>query len=116
MSAATPCTRLRGDHAASSQAAVDLYWIPLGAGGHSVRFNGRVFEAIAAARQHRRRCDLYHVALVVELEAPGWDAGLEVARRSGASNADPWKPPLARRLPDWRVPWAADSFLPWTWV
>ena len=27
--------------------AVDLYWIPLGAGGHSVRFNGRVFEAIA---------------------------------------------------------------------
>lgn len=48
-------------------AAVDLYWIPLGAGGHSVRFNGRVFEALAAARQHRRRCDLYHVALVVEL-------------------------------------------------
>jgi hypothetical protein len=29
-------------------AAVDLYWIPLGAGGHSVRFNGRVFEAIEA--------------------------------------------------------------------
>ncbi len=22
--------------------AVDLYWIPLGAGGHSVRFNGKV--------------------------------------------------------------------------
>lgn len=48
-------------------AAVDLYWIPLGAGGHSVRFNGRVFEAIEAARQHRQRCDLYHAALVVEL-------------------------------------------------
>ena len=44
-------------------------WIPLGAGGHSVRFNGRVFEAIAAAGQHRRRRDLYHAALVVELEA-----------------------------------------------
>jgi hypothetical protein len=29
-------------------AAADLYWIPLGAGGHSVRFNGRVYEAIAA--------------------------------------------------------------------
>ena len=28
--------------------AVDLYWIPLGAGGHSVRLNGRVFEAIEA--------------------------------------------------------------------
>jgi hypothetical protein len=49
-------------------AAVDLYWIPLGAGGHSVRFNGRVFEAIAAARGNRTRCDLYHAALVVELD------------------------------------------------
>jgi hypothetical protein len=52
---------------ASHTTAVDLYWIPLGAGGHSVRFNGRVFEAIQAARQHRQRCDLYHAALVVEL-------------------------------------------------
>jgi hypothetical protein len=48
-------------------ATVDLYWIPLGAGGHCVGFNGRVFEAIEAARRHRRRCDLYHAALVVEL-------------------------------------------------
>jgi hypothetical protein len=48
-------------------ACIDLYWIPLGAGGHSVRFNGRVFEALAAALQHRGRRDLYHVALVVEL-------------------------------------------------
>jgi hypothetical protein len=52
---------------ASHTAAADLYWIPLGAGGHSVRFNGRVFEAIEAARQRRQRCDLYHAALVVEL-------------------------------------------------
>jgi hypothetical protein len=51
----------------SPTAAVDLYWIPLGAGGHFVRFNGRVFEAIEAARRHRQRYDLYHVALVVEL-------------------------------------------------
>jgi len=48
-------------------AAVDLYWIPLGAGGHSVRFNGRVYEAIVAARRHRERRDLYHAAMVVEL-------------------------------------------------
>jgi hypothetical protein len=27
---------------------VELYWLPLGAGGHSVRSNGRVFEALAA--------------------------------------------------------------------
>ena len=49
-------------------AAAFLYWIPLGAGGHSVRFNGRVFEAIEAARRRRERCDLYHSALVVEVD------------------------------------------------
>jgi hypothetical protein len=51
-----------------SAAAVDLYWIPLGAGARSVRFNGRVFEALVAARRHRRPRDLYHSALVVELD------------------------------------------------
>jgi hypothetical protein len=50
------------------QASVDLYWIPLGAGGHSVRFNGRVLEAVTAAYRRRPRCDLYHAALVVGLE------------------------------------------------
>ncbi|MDX6688231.1 MAG: hypothetical protein QOF86_4359 [Baekduia sp.] len=49
----------------SLAAAADLYWIPLGAGGHSVRFNGRVFEAIEALREHRERCELFHAALVV---------------------------------------------------
>jgi hypothetical protein len=44
---------------------VDLYWLPLGAGGHSVRLNGRVFEAIAARCERRPRCDLYHSALEV---------------------------------------------------
>jgi hypothetical protein len=29
-------------------AAVDLYWLPLGARGHSVGLNGLVFEALAA--------------------------------------------------------------------
>jgi hypothetical protein len=46
---------------------VDLYWLPLGAGGHSVRLNGRVFEAIAARIQRRDRCDLYHSALIVRV-------------------------------------------------
>jgi hypothetical protein len=50
------------------RAAVDLYWIPLGAGGRSVRVNGQVFEAIEGLRRHRRPCDLYHVALVAQLE------------------------------------------------
>jgi nucleotide-binding universal stress UspA family protein len=49
-------------------AAVSLYWIPLGADGHSVRLNGRIYEAVAAAIQGRSRCDLYHSALVVEFD------------------------------------------------
>jgi hypothetical protein len=51
----------------SGTAGVHLYWIPLGAGDHCVRFNGRVFEAIDAARRHRQRCELYHAALVAKL-------------------------------------------------
>jgi hypothetical protein len=46
-------------------AAVDLYWLPLGAGGHSVRLNGRAYEAMAARLQGRPACDLYHSALQV---------------------------------------------------
>jgi hypothetical protein len=46
---------------------VDLYWIPLGAGGHSVRFNGIVYEAIAAGLQHRPRLDIHHAALAIDL-------------------------------------------------
>lgn len=48
-------------------AAVDLYWLPLGAGGHFVRLNGRIYEALAARVQGRPACDLYHSALEVQL-------------------------------------------------
>jgi hypothetical protein len=48
-------------------ASVDLYWLPLGAGGHSVRLNGKVFEAVAARLQRREPRDLYHSALVVRV-------------------------------------------------
>jgi hypothetical protein len=48
-------------------AAVDLYWLPLGAGGHFVRLNGRLYEALTARLQRRPACDLYHSALQVEL-------------------------------------------------
>lgn len=47
------------------RAAVELYWLPLGAGGHSVRLNGRLFEAVAARLSRRPQLDLYHSALVV---------------------------------------------------
>jgi hypothetical protein len=48
-------------------ASVDLYWIPLGAGGHSVRLNGIVYEALSAALQGRPRRDIYHCALEVRV-------------------------------------------------
>ena len=66
-------------------AALDLYWIPLGAGGHSVRFNGRVFEAIGAAREHRARCDLYHAALIAELDGDRY--AIELAPSPDADEA-----------------------------
>ncbi len=47
--------------------AVDLYWLPLGAGGHSVRLNGKVYEAVASRLARRRACDLYHSALEVRV-------------------------------------------------
>ncbi len=53
-----------------SRASVDLYWIPLGAGGAGfVRFNGRVYEAIKARAERRRALDLCHTALEVRVPA-----------------------------------------------
>ena len=46
---------------------VDLYWLPLGAGGHSVRLNGRIFEAVAARLEKRQTKNLYHSALAVRV-------------------------------------------------
>jgi len=48
------------------EAGVDLYWLPLGAGGHFVRLNGRVYEGLAARLARRPACDLYHSALRVQ--------------------------------------------------
>jgi hypothetical protein len=67
-------------------ASVELYWIPLGAGGHSVRFNGRVFEAIAAAWERRPRRDLYHAALLVSLDGDRY--AVELAPALSGSRAD----------------------------
>ena len=50
-----------------SRAAVDLYWIPLGAGGHVVRLNGKVFEAVVSTFERRSPLDLYHSALEVRV-------------------------------------------------
>jgi hypothetical protein len=51
-----------------SEVGIDIYWIPLGAGGSGfVRMNGRVYEAIKARWERRRPLDLYHTALEVRL-------------------------------------------------
>jgi hypothetical protein len=55
------------DQMSTRRAAIDLYWLPLGAGGRSVRWNGRIYEALAAAAQRRPALDLYHSALEVRL-------------------------------------------------
>jgi hypothetical protein len=51
----------------SGQASIELYWLPLGAGGWFVRLNGRIYEAIHALLERRRPLDLYHTALVVRV-------------------------------------------------
>lgn len=65
---------------------VDLHWIPLGAGGHSVRFNGKVYEAIAAAAQGRPRRDIYHTALTIELPE-----GSFAVEMTPVPNRRPWE-------------------------
>jgi len=65
----------------ASPASVDLYWLPLGAGGRCVRVNGLVYEALAARLARRERRALYHSALVVSVDgeqfaiemAPVWN-------------------------------------------
>jgi hypothetical protein len=50
-----------------SGTAIDLYWLPLGAGGHFVKYNGRLYEWIKARLDRRPASDLYHSALQIEL-------------------------------------------------
>lgn len=57
----------RGMGEQAADASVDLYWLPLGAGGHFVRWNGRLYERWSAWRGHRAAADLYHCALMLRL-------------------------------------------------
>lgn len=60
---------------------LDVYWLPLGAGGSVVRWNGRLYERVRAWRRGVAPCDLYHAALEVVVEderyviemAPVWN-------------------------------------------
>jgi hypothetical protein len=44
---------------------IDLYWLPLGAGGNFVRLNARIYESIKAHLDRRPVCELYHSGLEV---------------------------------------------------
>lgn len=66
VAAPDPAAQAAPTTSATLDGGVDLYWIPLGAGHHSVRFNGIVYEAIAAGLHLRRRRDLYHSALAIQ--------------------------------------------------
>lgn len=60
---------------------VDLYWLPLGAGGrfvHSANSNSAVAWVLA-----RSGHDMAAIRPPSGGRAPGWDAGLELARRQG---------------------------------
>jgi len=52
----------------SVEPSVDLFWLPLGAGGHFVRWNGRLYEGWSAWREHRAPADLYHCGLMLGLD------------------------------------------------
>jgi len=66
--------------------SIDLYWLPLGAGGRSVRLNGRLFEAAIARREHRAVMDLYHCAL--EVRERGRMFAIEMAPVWNVKDAD----------------------------
>jgi hypothetical protein len=83
---------------------VDLYWLPLGAGsgGRCVRGSGRAYEALTAIRRHRPRLNLYHSALIVQLDdhayaiemAPVW--AVRAADRGVVSEGPVGAPSLGR--------------------
>lgn len=73
--------------AGASEASLELYWIPLGAGNRTVQFSGRTFESLAARRDRRSPCDLYHSALVATLDADRYY--IEMTPVPGSSRAAP---------------------------
>lgn len=107
--------------------AVDLYWLPVGAGDQVARRCVPIYEAFVAAREHRDRCDLYHAALEVHLDgsrytiesAPEWDRaepdrGVVVVGPVGLPwlGRSKWFRYEVRRWPDGLIPdvaYAVDS-------
>ena len=77
---------------------VDLYWLPLGAGGHSVRLNGRVFEAVVSRIERRDAYDLYHSALVVRVPEGRFVVESAPVRKGGEERGVVVEGPVGTRL------------------
>lgn len=77
---------------------VELYWLPLGAGGHSVRVNGLVFESVAAWIGRRERRDLYHSALIARVPEGSFAIELAPAGRDGAERGVVAEGPVGSRI------------------
>ena len=91
---------------APSQATIELYWPPLGAGGWFVRLNGRVYEAIHALLEHRPPLDLYHSALVLRVPEGRYvvENAWPIPDAHGASRGVVVEGPVgSRRMARWRV-------------
>jgi hypothetical protein len=76
----------RTDPAAAVPDGVDLYWLPLGAGGRVVPRCGRAYERLSARRAHRRVQPLFHAAL--EVTRDGTRYAVEMAPAWGVDDPD----------------------------
>jgi hypothetical protein len=87
---------------------VDLYWLPIGAGGTGfVRLNGEIYEAIVAFLNRRKRCDLYHSGLEIRLPEGRYTIEQTPASAEGAERGVVAVGPigahwLAQRIPTFR--------------
>lgn len=77
---------------------VDLYWIPLGAGAHAVRWTGAVHERWCSHRDHRPPERIYHSALVVRGEGAEVVIEQAPAARHGERRGVVAVGPVATRL------------------
>jgi hypothetical protein len=89
-----------------SRVSIELYWLPLGAGGRFVRLNGRIYEALHALVERRRPLDLYHSAL--EVRVPEGRFIIEncwpiLDQESAARGVVVEGPVGSRRMARWRV-------------
>ena len=72
-----------GGSGSAPSGVADLWWIPVGAGGHFVVHTSRLWERIRAIRQGRMPRRLFHAALEIHVPdshllvemAPAWGAG-----------------------------------------